>query len=24
VPLGKPDTPAKPTAPAGGVTVSGW
>ena len=24
VPLGKPDTPAKPTAPAGNVTVSGW
>lgn len=24
VPLGKPDTPAKPTAPSGGVTVSGW
>lgn len=24
VDLGKPDTPAKPTAPAGKVTVSGW
>jgi hypothetical protein len=24
VTLGKPDTPAKPTAPAGNVTVSGW
>lgn len=24
VSLGKPDTPAKPTAPAGNVTVSGW